>query len=229
MPLKERLPNQIFSLAFTTLEEVIGKNGLDSVLVRARLGHYIGNYPPDTLDLEHPSSDFTRLLSAVVEVLGETGARSVMLRAGVRSFENMHRDMPGLFALEEVEIRRGPHDELFAEYIRILTMIHDAGRHIFGDDIYKTETVQDGWALEISPCYWCTGLTAKAPVCHGQVGFMLGLGHMIFGIGSRVQETHCIAKGDPACRFVVYRPAGDPHPARRSEALFYGDLSLEGV
>jgi predicted hydrocarbon binding protein len=227
MPLKERLPNRIFYLALATLEDVLGKDGLDSVLVRARLGHYIGNFPPNTLDLEHPSTDFTRLLSAVVEILGKTGARLVMLRAGLRCFEIMYRDMPGLFALKGVEIRRGPHEKLFGENVRILTTIHDAGRHIFGNDIYKVDTVKDGWVLEIAPCYWCTGIVAEAPVCHGQVGFMLGLGHMIFGIGSRIEETHCIAKGDPACRFVVYRPAGNPHPTHRSDALLYGGPTKE--
>ena len=110
MPLKEKLPNQLFNLAFVTIEEVLGKNGLNSVLNYAKIPHYINNYPPNTLDLEHPSSDFTRFTSGLIEVLGEKGARSVMMLSGIRSFEIMLRDMPGLFALDGIEVKGGPAD-----------------------------------------------------------------------------------------------------------------------
>ena len=113
MPLKEKLPNQLFNLAFVTVEEILGKNGLNSILNYAKIPHYIGNYPPNTIDLEHPSSDFTRFVSGMVEVLGEKGASSIILLSGIRSFEIMLKDMPGLFALEGVEVKGCPVEETF--------------------------------------------------------------------------------------------------------------------
>jgi predicted hydrocarbon binding protein len=206
MPLKDKLPNQLFHLAFITIEEVLGKNGLNTVLNYTKIPHYIDNYPPNTLDLEHPSSDFTRLLSGVVELIGEKGARSVMMRSGLRSFEIMHRDMPALFALEGVEVQKGPTDKLFDEYVRILDMIQQASTAIFGDGLYKNGDTEEGRVLEISPCYWCSGLSTEASICLGQVGFMLGVARFVFGNDINIEETHCIAKGDPMCRFVMHRP-----------------------
>ncbi len=208
MPLKEKLPNQLFYLTFVTLEEILGKNGLKSVLNYAKISHYIDNYPPNTLDLEHPATDFMQFLSGIVEVLGEKGARSIMLRAGMQGFQIMHRDMPGLFALDGVEIQKGSGEKLFEEYVRILNTIEEASKHIFGEDIFTDTVTEDGWCLEISPCYWCKGLKTEAPICLGQVGFMLGTARLVFGKDIVIEETHCIAKGDPACRFVVYRPGG---------------------
>jgi len=206
MPLKEKLPNQLFYLAFTTVEDVVGKNGLNSVLNYTGLKKFINNNPPNTLDLEHPTEDFTRFVSGMILVFGENGARSMMLRSGMRSFQIMLNDFPGLFNLEGVEIKKGTPDKLFKEYVRIQHTIIDAAKYIFGDDLYKQYETDDMAVLEISPCYWCMGLETKSPICHGEVGFKLGAARWIFGKDIRIEETHCIAKGDPMCRFVMYRP-----------------------
>ena len=206
MPLKEKLPNQLFYLAFTTVEDVVGKNGLNSVLNYTGLKKFINNNPPNTLDLEHPTEDFTKFLSGMISVFGENGSRSMMLRSGMRSFQIMLDDFPGLFNLEGVEIKKGASDKLFKEYVRIQHTIIDAAKYIFGDDLYKQYETDDMAVLEISPCYWCMGLETKSPICHGEVGFKLGAARWIFGKDIRIEETHCIAKGDPMCRFVMYRP-----------------------
>ena len=106
MPLKEKLPNQLLSLAFVTTEEMLGKNGLNSILNYTKLQHYIDNYPPNTFDQEHPASDFTRFVAGMVEVMGEMGARSLMLQSGLKAFEIMLRDMPSLLPLTVSRFRR---------------------------------------------------------------------------------------------------------------------------
>jgi predicted hydrocarbon binding protein len=206
MPLKDKLPNQLFCLAFITAEELLGRNGLNSILNYAKIPHFIDNYPPNTLDQVYPASDFTRFTSGVVEVIGEKGARSIMMRAGIRSFEIMHRDMPGLFSLDGLQVAEGPLDELFDEYVRIQKAITEAGTYIFGEDLFSHHMIEDGWVFDISPCYWCMGLKTEAPICYVEVGFKLGAARWIFGKDITIEETHCIAKGDPMCRFVMHRP-----------------------
>jgi predicted hydrocarbon binding protein len=206
MPLKDKLPNQLFNLAFITVEEVLGKNGLNSVLRYAKIPHYIDNYPPRNLDLEHPSADFGSLIAGMVQVIGEKGARSVLTLSGIRSFEIMQREMPALFALDGVEVKDGPVAKLFEEYVRIYTAISQAASYVFGDGLYNYYDVDEGWAFEISPCYWCTGLKTKTAICYGEVGFELGAARWVFGKDIKIEETHCIAKGDPKCRFLIHRP-----------------------
>jgi predicted hydrocarbon binding protein len=205
MPLKEKVPNQLLFLTFVTVQEILGKNGLNSILNYAKLLDYIDNYPPNTLDQKHPFYDFTRFVSGMVEVLGEKGARSIMLQSGLKGFKNMLIDMPELFALKGVQVGKGPPEKLFDEYVRIETMMVEAGRGIFGD-VHTDYTTDKGWCLELSPCYWCVGLTSTVPICYAEVGFELGVARWILGPDARVEETHCIARGDPMCRFITYRP-----------------------
>jgi hypothetical protein len=206
MPLKEKVPNQLLCLAFVTAQEILGKNGLNSILNYTKLLDYIDNYPPNTLDQQHPLSDFTRFVSGMVEVLGEKGARSVMLQSGLKGFKNMLGDMPELFDLKGVKVAQGPPDKLFDEYVRIETMMIQAGIQIFGEGLHTYYATDEGWCLELSPCYWCQGLKAGSAICYGEVGFDLGIARWILGPDARVEETHCIARGDPMCRFITYRP-----------------------
>ena len=43
-------PNKFGRIMIQSLEEVMGKNGLNAILNLAGLNHYIDNYPPDNLD-----------------------------------------------------------------------------------------------------------------------------------------------------------------------------------
>jgi predicted hydrocarbon binding protein len=41
------------------------------------------------------------------------------------------------------------------------------------------------------------------PVCHMIRGVMAGMGHVLFGEDVAAVETHCLAKGDDLCRFLI--------------------------
>jgi hypothetical protein len=43
-------PNKFGLITIKSLEEVMGKNGLNAILNLAGLNYYIENYPPDNLD-----------------------------------------------------------------------------------------------------------------------------------------------------------------------------------
>jgi hypothetical protein len=206
MPLKEKVPNQIFYLACIAVEEVMGKNGLNSILNYSNLKKYIGNYPPNNLNLEIDSIDFTNLATGLVGIMGEKGCRSLMMRGGIKGFEIMHRDFPSLFNIDGLKIEERTPDKLFDELIRIKDIMIAAAGGLFGDGIYKREQRTDQIAYEISPCFWCRGVKAQTPICHGEIGFNIATARLVLGRDVEVEETHCIAKGDPMCRFVIHRP-----------------------
>jgi len=206
MPLKEKVPNQILYLACTAVEEVMGEHGLNSILNYAGLKKYIGNYPPNNLDLEIDSADFSKLATGLLSVMGESGSRSLMLRSGIKGFEIMHRDFPSLFNIDGLKIEERTPDKLFDELIRIKDIMIAAAGGLFGEGIYKREERTDQLAYEIGPCFWCRGVKAKTPNCYGEIGFNIATVRLVLGRDTEVEETHCIAKGDPTCRFVIHRP-----------------------
>lgn len=44
---------------------------------------------------------------------------------------------------------------------------------------------------------------SKGPVCHMIRGVMAGMGHVLFGQDVASVESHCLAKGDDICRFLI--------------------------
>ncbi len=205
MSLKGKLPNQIFSLALTTLDEIMGKNGTNSLLNYSKLEKFIGNYPPYNLDPEQESEDFSRLLTGIIDVLGEKGARPVLFRGGMRGFNIMREKYPSLWNLEGIEPTEQTPERLFDEFLNIQKIIVGASTQIFGD-IYKLYECDEGLALENHDCYWCKGLKTNEHICFGSVGFNLGIAKWILGEYAMAEETHCCAVGDDMCRLIMYRP-----------------------
>ena len=205
MSLKGRLPNQLLSLALTTIDEILGKNGTNTLLNYAKLQKFKDNYPPYNLELEQSSEDFSRLLTGIIDIFGEKGARPILFRGGMRSFEIMHDNYPSLWSLEGIEPTEKTSERLYKEFVNIQNIIVNTSTQIFGD-IYKLYECDEGLVLENNDCYWCKGLKVKDPICHGSVGFNLAIAKWIMGENAKVEEIHCSAVGDGFCRFVMYKP-----------------------
>ena len=205
MSLKGKLPNQLLSLALTTMDEVMGRNGTNTILNYVNLQKFKDNYPPYNLELEQSSDDFARLLTGIIDVLGEKGARPILFRGGKRSFEIMRENYPNLWSLDGIEPTEKTPDRLYKEFVNIQNIIVNASTQIFGD-IFKLYESDDGLVLENHDCYWCKGLKAKEPICHGSVGFNYAIAEWIMGEDARVEEVKCSAVGDDMCMFIMYRP-----------------------
>ncbi len=205
MPLKEKLPNQIFYLGLMSAEEILGLNGLNSILNYAKLQKYIGNYPPNNLVLEQTSEDFTRLMSGFIEVLGERGSKSITFQLGKRSFEIILEQFPSLLNIDGIMPDERTPERLFDEFVRLQGIMFVAAEQLFGD-IYTCYENDEGYVIELSPCYWCRGLKTGVAICNAGTGFSHAIARWIVGQDLRIEETLCIARGDDRCRHVIYRP-----------------------
>jgi predicted hydrocarbon binding protein len=58
-----------------------------------------------------------------------------------------------------------------------------------------------------STCAICLGRRSQEPICHLYVGSVGEAVRWATDQDFEVVETHCIAKGDPHCRFEVGKPA----------------------
>ena len=75
-------PNKFGLITIKSLEEVMGKNGLNAILNLAGLNHYIENYPPDNLDKGFDFAELSAIGSSLEEMYGPRGGRGLALRAG---------------------------------------------------------------------------------------------------------------------------------------------------
>ena len=193
-------PNKMGRIIFLALEEILGRNGMNAALKLASLSHFIGNYPPNNLELQFEFADLSRVQSSLEDLFGPLGGRGVALRSGRACFKYGLREFGPLLGVTDLAFRLLPQDEklrkgtalfadVFNQYSDQRVQIRDGGDHIF-------------WHIERCPVCW--GRHADGAVCHLAVGI---LQEALFWVSGgkyyHVSEDDCIAKGDPTCTIVI--------------------------
>src|SRR5215831_5462827 len=79
-------PNKFGLIILKSLEEVMGKNGLNAILNLAGLNNYIENYPPDNLEKGFDFTELSAIGVALEDMYGPRGGRGLALRAGRATF-----------------------------------------------------------------------------------------------------------------------------------------------
>jgi predicted hydrocarbon binding protein len=201
MGLNEKIPNQLLHLTFMTTKEIIGKDGLNTLLRYSKLDKFIDNFPPPDFEMVYPIGEFIQFVTGTIDIFGERGARPILFHGGKRAFELSLEFFPEMHRIDKTKTV----DRKFEEFVSLYKNAVEASKYIYGDVFTFTE-VPEGAALEIGPCFWCLGLKTEKPICHAQVGFQHGFLSWVVGGEVKIEETHCIAAGDPVCRFIMHRP-----------------------
>jgi len=199
-------PNKLGRIALLAYEEVVGHNGLNAVLNRAGLGHWINNYPPGNYDAAFPFSDLAQIQRAAEELYGPRGGRGLALRAGRACFKHGLREFGTLLGVSDLTFRLLPLNmkmkvgaEVFARTLDRLT----------GQGVRLEETAETmRWVLGRCPICW--GRKSEAPCCHLAIGVVQEALYWVSG-GKNflVEEVACTAKGDPTCVIQVDRQPVD--------------------
>ncbi|MFN2152356.1 MAG: 4-vinyl reductase, partial [Anaerolineales bacterium] len=87
--------NALVRQALISVQEVMGENGLNTVLRTSGLERYIGNFPPNDLEPAIQTSDYARLNEAIEEFYGR-GGRGMLRRVGKASFQYAVREQAAL-------------------------------------------------------------------------------------------------------------------------------------
>ena len=199
-------PNKMARIFVMAMEEIMGKNGLNAILNMAKLPNLIDNYPPDNLDKQFDFADFSALNQALEEMYGTRGGRGLALRAGRATWA---RGLQGLGALS------GVGDMAFK--VLPLSVKLKLGLPGFAgvfnqisDQVVRVEEQPDHLVWHIDRCPVCWGRKSDKPVCYAATGLLQeSLRWVSSGKEFRVDETHCIGMGDPACAFKIYKePVG---------------------
>src|SRR5512135_1557085 len=89
-------PNKLGLITIRSLEEVMGRNGLNAILNLAGLPQYVETYPPDDLDKGFDFADLSAICQALEEMYGPRGGRGLALRAGRAMFSDALRNFGAL-------------------------------------------------------------------------------------------------------------------------------------
>ena len=195
--------NKFARIALEAYKEVMGKNGLNTILNLAGLSHLIDHYPPYNLEHGFDFSDFTAIHIALEEMYGSRGGRGLALRAGRATFTDALKYFGAMAGVGDLAFKVLP---LVAK-IRIGL---PASAKIFSQFTDQHTTVDEAenefiWTIHRCPIYW-TRKGADKPVCYISTGLLQSMLTWVSGgLEFLVYESKCCAVGEMVCEFVIQK------------------------
>ena len=95
-------PNKFGLIIIKSLEEVMGKNGLNAILNLAGMSHYVDSYPPDNLEKGFDFAELSAIGIALEEMYGPRGGRGLALRAGRATFSDALKNFGALAGVADL-------------------------------------------------------------------------------------------------------------------------------
>jgi hypothetical protein len=194
--------NALVRQALMSAQEVMGENGLNTVLRTSGLERYIGNFPPDNLEPAIQTSDYARLNEVIEEFYGR-GGRGMLRRVGKASFQYAVREQATLLGLAGIALKVLPTRQRIKFILDALV-----------NALKKSNPQVDAWVEENegifaycdASCAICHGRHSEDAICYLYIGSISEAVQWATGKEFKIVETHCTAKGDPHCRFEVREP-----------------------
>ena len=195
---KDRLmTNTAFRTMLLGVREIVGENGLKTILNRSGLTAYLKELPPNNMELsEVKISDCAKYENAIRDIYGDKGARAILFNVGTAQAlagieENKELAEATLKAFEGME---------HTERIRIvLTTAATGVSEQIGTEIIVSED-GDAFLYEDKVCNHCFGMSVDGPICHMARGFVYALVRWATQSDDyEAVQTKCAGMGDESC------------------------------
>lgn len=201
--------NYTMRTSLITIQDIVGENGLKSVLNYAHLEKYIDNFPPDNDEVEIPWDDFSKLLLSLLELFGEKGSHGLKLRVGREFGRRIIEGRAGLTTTLKASTRLLPEKR---RLIFMLDGFRKESEKKFPSPISPRTDLkeEEGCLLYIDKDYYGSeGITSEAPFCGAYAGLIQYLVEWITGHSYKVDEIECRAMGHPADVFKITKAEND--------------------
>ncbi len=193
-------PNLMGRIMLASLEEVLGRNGINAVLNLAGRSELIGNYPSENLEREFSFETISILQAMLEQAYGPRGGRGLALRAGRVCFKYGMRAFGPQMGLTESAFRLLPLNAKLKTGGRVFADLFNR----LSDQRVRFEDAGTNLLWHIERCPLCWGRHTGEPSCHMAVGLLQECLYWVSG-GKifNVEETQCIAEGDPVCTIEI--------------------------
>src|SRR5512146_1865170 len=155
-------PNKFGLITIKSLEEVMGKNGLNAILNLAGLPNYVDHYPADNLEKGFDFVELSAIGMALEDMYGPRGGRGLALRAGRATFADALKNFGALAGAADLAFVVLPLQSKLRiglpAFAKIFTQL--------SDQVTTVEEKDNEWIWTIHKCPVCWGRKgADRPVC----------------------------------------------------------------
>lgn len=197
-------PQRMGRIILLAMQEVLGREGVRSVLQLASLDTYLDHYPAARSDKTFPFRAVSRLQESLEQAYGPQGGRGAALRVGRACFSYGLREYGSMLGITEMAFRLLPLPTKLRVGAKSFAELFN--RHT--DQRVRVEEKDEKLLWHIQRCPLCWERRAREPVCHLAVGLLQeSLYWLSGGKTFNVDEIACVARGDPACTVSI-----DPIP-----------------
>lgn len=195
--------NRFARIYLESIREIIGENGLSSILNYAHLSLLIDGFPPDNLNKEFDFAQFSLINQTLEEIYGERGGRGLSLRVGRTTFDDVLKDYGALAGVGDLSFKILPMSKKISFGLNAMARIFSEK----SDQITSLVETEDSYLYQIERCPVCWGRSgAERPVCYYMVGLLKeGLHWVSGGKEFAITETKCFALGDALCEFEILK------------------------
>lgn len=193
-------PNRMGRIILLSMEEVMGRNGVNAILKLASLSSLMEAYPADNTELAFSFNTLSSITDTLEQAYGPHGGRGLALRVGRACFNYGVRQYGTQLGLTEMAFRLLPLPTKVSAGARIFAELFNN----YTDQRVRVEDSDGKLFWHIDQCPLCWERKAQDPVCHLAVGLLQeALYWLSGGKVFNVEEQTCIAAGDAACTIVI--------------------------
>lgn len=195
------MPNAALYVLFAAMAEVMGDNGLKSVLRMGKLERYIDSVPPNNTEPGVKFSEYGAAQQAIEDFYGPRGARAILVRIGRALFRYTLEEQPAVLGLAGLALKALP---MGARVKLILQKIVGSANDTMNMPSHLEET-DDAYVFvaEDSPSRWRP--QRSKPGCYVTIGTYQEALRWATGKNFKIVEMSCMSTGDDACRFHIYK------------------------
>lgn len=195
-------PNKIARIAIGSLEDVMGKNGLNAILNLANLSNMIDNRPPDNLERQFDFADFSAIWGALEEMYGPRGGRGLALRAGRATFVDALRNFGAMAGVGDMAFKVLPLQVKMRIGLPAMAKIFSQT----SDQLSTVAEKDDHFVYTIHRCPVCWGRKTDKPACFVATGLLQeSLKWVSGGNEFRVNQSKAKSVGDDTCDFIILK------------------------
>jgi len=194
------LPNIYISVTLDALGELMGVNGLRSLLNAAGLAEWIQAppAPDDGRDIDFNQSAI--LFRTLADLYGPKGTKSLMRRANIAVFDRVWSGLKSMTLTVDPEFRKLEQNLRIERGLTTFTQTLMQTSDIHA----KVDRVESGLRVMLECCPYCWDSTSESPQCFAFIGLLeRAVCFFVPEAKVEIEETECIAAGDAHCSFIL--------------------------
>lgn len=195
--------NKFARIYLESIREIVGDNGLLTILNYANLSSLREKLPLDDFEKAFDFSHFSMVNKALEEIYGIRGGRGLALRVGRTTFDDVLKDYGTLAGVGDMAFRLLPMQQKIKFGLNAMARIFSEK----SDQISSLEEADEYFLYQIQRCPVCWGRSGEEQaVCYYMVGLLKeGLHWVSGGREFNITETKCVALGDEVCEFEILK------------------------